>query len=149
MAVMLLIFGRGAAGQAAVSAAPTFGEGGDMFIATLTPESANPFGYGTAHLLLNPEQQTVCFVILVADIKLPATAARIHKGAAGVNGPIVMSLRPPNASGFSTGCTHAPRSLILAIMQHPVDYYVNVHNMPYPEGAVRGQLFLCTPDLAC
>jgi hypothetical protein len=32
------------------------------------------------------------------------------------------------------------RSLIKAIIQYPEEYYVNVHNMPYPAGALRGQL---------
>jgi hypothetical protein len=149
IAVVLLIFSTCTAAQAAVSPAPTIGEGSSMFLATLTPEGTNLYGTGTAHLQLNPDEQRICFVILVGNIKLPATAAHIQLGAAGINGPIVVNLRPPNAAGVSTGCTHAPRSLIVAIMQHPVDYYVNVHNQPYPEGAVRGQLFLCTPNAAC
>jgi CHRD domain len=140
MAVMLLVFSGCAAAQNAVSPAPMLREGSSTFLATLTPEGTNTHGTGTARLQLNPEQQTVCFVIIVAGIKLPATAAHIHRGAAGITGPIVVPLRPPNAAGLSTGCTHAPRSLIVAIMQHPADYYVNVHNTPYPEGAVRGQL---------
>jgi hypothetical protein len=138
--VALLIFSGCAAVQNAVSPAPTLGEGSGTFVATLAPEGTNTHGTGTAHLQLNPEQQTICFVIIVGGIELPATAAHIHKGAAGITGPIVVYLRPPNAAGLSTGCTHAPRSLIVAIMQHPADYYVNVHNTPYPEGAVRGQL---------
>jgi hypothetical protein len=149
MVVALLVFSGCAAAQAAVSPAPTVGEGSSTFVATLTPEGTNPYGIGTAHLQLYPEQQTVCFVILVTHIKLPATATHIHTGAAGVTGPIVVYLRPPNAAGVSAGCMHAPRNLIVAIMQHPVDYYVNVLNKPYPEGAVRGQFFLCTPYVAC
>jgi hypothetical protein len=144
MAVMMLIFSRGAEAQAAVSPTATLGQGSGLFLAVFTPEGTNPYGTGTAHLLFNTEQQTICFVIIVEDIKLPATAAHIHRGAAGINGPIVVNLRPPNGAGLSTGCTHVPRKLIVAIMQHSVDYYVNVRNKPYPAGAVRGQLFLCT-----
>jgi hypothetical protein len=140
MAVVLLVFSGCAAAQNAVSPAPTVGEGSSTFVATLTPEGTNTHGTGTARLQLNPAQQTVCSVIHVAGIELPATAAHIHQGAAGIIGPIVVHLPAPNAQGVSTGCTHAPRSLIVAIMQHPADYYVNVHNTPYPEGAVRGQL---------
>jgi CHRD domain len=149
MVVMQLIFSRSAAAQAAVSPTVTVGGGSSTLVATLTPEGTNIYGTGTAHLQLNADQQTICFVILVGDIKLPATAAHIHQGAAGINGPIVVYLRPPNDAGLSIGCTHAPRSLIRAMMQHSVDYYVNVYNTPYPEGAVRGQLFSCTPYLAC
>lgn len=137
--MVLLIFSGCAAPRNAVSPAPTVG-GGSTFVATLMPEGTNTHGSGTARLLLNPDQQTVCSVIRVTGIALPATAAHIHQGAAGINGPIVVHLPAPNAAGVSTGCTHAPRTLIAAIMQHPTGYYVNVHNAPYPEGAVRGQL---------
>jgi hypothetical protein len=143
---VVLIFSSCAEAQAAVSPTATLGEGSGTFIAVFVPEGRNPYGTGAAHLLLNPERQTICFVIIVEDIHLPATAAHIHRGAAGINGPIVVNLRPPNAAGLSTGCTHVPRKLIVAIMQHSVDYYVNVHNMPYPKGAVRGQLFSCSSN---
>jgi hypothetical protein len=32
------------------------------------------------------------------------------------------------------------RELALAILKHPADYYVNVHNAEFPAGAARGQL---------
>jgi hypothetical protein len=149
MAVLLLVLGGCAAAQNAVSPAPTLSEGGGAFVAALTPEGTNTHGTGTARLQLNPDHQTVCSVIHVASIELPATGAHIHVGAAGVKGPIVLNLQAPNAQGFSTGCTRAPRTLIDTIMQHPANYYVNVHNKSYPEGAVRGQLAACTPRVDC
>jgi CHRD domain-containing protein len=33
-----------------------------------------------------------------------------------------------------------PMALSLGLMEHPSRYYVNVHNRPFPEGAIRGQL---------
>jgi hypothetical protein len=33
-----------------------------------------------------------------------------------------------------------PRALSLGLRANPAHYYVNVHNKPYPEGAIRGQL---------
>jgi CHRD domain len=140
MVVLLLVFSGCAAAQNAVSPAPTVGGGSSTFVARLMPEGTNANGSGTASLQLNPDQQTICSVIHVTGIELPATAAHIHQGAAGVTGPIIVHLPTPNAQGVSTGCTRAPRSLILAIMQHPAGYYVNVHDTPYPAGAVRGQL---------
>jgi CHRD domain len=149
MAVVLFVFSGCAAAQNAVSPAPTISDGGGMFVATLAPESPNTHGSGTARLLLNPDQQMICSVIHVKDIEVPATAAHIHQGAAGTKGPIVVHLQPPNAQGVSTSCTRAPRKLIVAIMDHPAGYYVNVHNMSYPEGAVRGQLAVCTSHMGC
>ncbi len=147
MALLLLVFSGCVASQNAVSPVPTAGDG--TLVTALTPEGTNTSGSGTARLQLNPEQQKICFLIHVSGIALPATAAHIHRGAAGINGPVVVPLMPPNAQGVSTGCTHAPHDLIVAIMQHPADYYVNVHNARYPEGAVRGQLSPCDPRSGC
>ena len=151
MAVVLLVFSGCAAAQNAVAPVPTATHvaGSGTLVTTLTPEGTNAHGTGNARLELNSGQQTICFAIHVADIALPATAAHIHRGAAGITGPIVVHLVAPNAHGVSTGCAHAPASLINAILQHPADYYVNVHNAPYPDGAVRGQLSTCAPHSVC
>jgi len=68
-------------------------------------------------------------------------AAHIHSAPAGVNGPIVVPLVPPT-SGSSSDCASVDRDLVLAILQHPENYYVNVHTTEYPGGAIRGQLAL-------
>ncbi len=60
-------------------------------------------------------------------------------GVAG--GVIVPHFLPlPDADGFSSGCISADRDLIVDIIQHPDEYYVNVHNADFPAGALRGQL---------
>jgi hypothetical protein len=66
-----------------------------------------------------------------------ATASHIHKGAAGVSGPVVV---PLGASFKKTGCTTAPASMAKAILAKPSAYYVNVHTPKFPNGAARGQL---------
>jgi hypothetical protein len=104
-------------------------------------------GSGTATITVNPGQEEVCWEIEAAGIELPATAAHIHVGAAGTAPPnnVVVTLTPPvevgdDASGFSSGCTTVDRALALDILKNPEDYYVNVHNVPHPTGAIRGQL---------
>jgi hypothetical protein len=105
------------------------------------PGPGDPDATGTARIILNQGQRTVCWRIHVANLTLPATAAHIHAAAAGVAGPIVVPLGPPDASGNSSGCaTGVSRSLIKAIRQHPGRYYVNVHTTDFPAGAARGQL---------
>lgn len=138
-----------AGGSSSNSSPPGRAAGGTTLVATLTPESPNTSGSGTARLRLNAEQQTLCFVLQVKGMALPATGAHIHRGAAGSNGPIVVPLTPPNAQGVSTGCTHVSSDVLRTLTQHPADYYVNVHNAPYPEGAVRGQLSTCGPRMNC
>ena len=53
---------------------------------------------------------------------------------------MVVGLTPPPTGGSSSGCVSADREEIKEIIQHPEEYYVNVHNADFPLGAVRGQL---------
>lgn len=72
------------------------------------------------------------------------TASHIHRGAAGVNGPIVINLVPTGTS-FNQGRlrgTIAVTDAALAdeIRGTPGNFYVNVHTTPFPGGEIRGQL---------
>jgi hypothetical protein len=98
----------------------------------------DPDGSGYALISLSPSTNRLCFDIVVKDIE-PATAAHIHKGAPGVDGPVVVTLTPPSG-GESLGCVDLDADLFKDIKMHPEDYYVNVHNAEYPDGALRGQL---------
>jgi hypothetical protein len=102
------------------------------------PGPGDPDGSGEAFLALNQGQGEICFQLAVSDIA-PATAAHIHRGPEGVAGPVVVGLAPPT-SGFSSGCVSVDRDLVKEIRQNPSGFYVNVHNAPFPGGAIRGQL---------
>jgi hypothetical protein len=120
-------------------------DSGRKFTTTLTgaaevPGPGDPDGSGTATITLNYGQSTVCWEITVSNIALPATGAHIHEGPVGVAGPIDVALSPPDASGSSSGCASVDREEIKEIIQHPEEYYVNVHTTEYPGGAIRGQL---------
>ena len=80
----------------------------------------------------------VCYELEVERIK-PATAAHIHRGGPSVAGNIVVELKAPT-DGSSEGCKAISKKLSKKLREHPSHYYVNVHNDPYPEGAIRGQL---------
>jgi hypothetical protein len=121
-------------------------QGGRSFFTEMTgaqeaPGPGDPDGSGTALITLNQGQGTVCFELTVDNITLPATAAHIHVAPAGSPGPVVVGLVAPGADGTSSGCIeNVDRDLIKAIRQNPEAYYVNVHNVDFPPGAVRGQL---------
>ena len=119
-------------------------DGGRNFTTTLTgaaevPGPVDPDGSGAVTITLNHGQGEVCFDLTVSGIA-PATAAHIHVGPVGVAGPVVVGLTAPTG-GSSSGCiSGVNQDLIKAIIQHPEEYYVNVHNADYPSGALRGQL---------
>jgi hypothetical protein len=102
------------------------------------PGPGDPNGFGTAHIALFPSSGKICYVLTAFRIA-PANAAHIHEGPAGVAGPVVVELRPPTF-GLSGGCTSADPELVGDIAANPTEYYVNVHNQPFPDGAIRGQL---------
>jgi len=95
-------------------------------------------GTGSATVTIDPAKSEVCYTLKVSGIE-PATMAHIHKGAAGVSGPVVVPLDAPT-SGTAQGCKPAAAEVIAAIVASPADYYVNVHNATFPKGAIRGQL---------
>jgi hypothetical protein len=111
--------------------------------ATLTgdvevPGPGDPKGSGTVVVTLKPDTGDVCYELSVANLQ-EATAAHIHQGEKGKEGPVAVPLDAPK-TGAAKGCTKAEVIVIEAIMQDPTDYYVNVHHAAFPTGAVRGQL---------
>jgi hypothetical protein len=127
------------------SVLPASGEvGGRTFTVELTgeaevtpdgvPNQGDLDGSGTATLTINPGVGQVCWTIEVTDVEL-ILAAHIHAAPSTTTGPVVVPLNP-----YTGGCTDVDRELAVAIITDPASYYVNVHNTPYPAGALRGQL---------
>ncbi|HSH23698.1 MAG TPA: CHRD domain-containing protein [Acidimicrobiales bacterium] len=112
----------------------------------------DPDGRGEAYVFgIDGDEKTLCYVLTVDDIAT-ATAAHIHEGPPGKNGPVVVNLAAP-ADGNAADClTEGEQDKFVAgengellttvaeILDRPEDYYVNVHNAEYPGGAIRGQL---------
>src|SRR5829696_5603934 len=100
------------------------------------PGPGDPNGWGEAEV--NVYKAKVCYELEVKRIK-PATAAHIHRGGPNVAGPVVVELKAPT-DGSSEGCKAISKQLSKKLRDNPSHYYVNVHNDPYPDGAIRGQL---------
>ena len=106
----------------------------------------DPDGRGEVHVFgIDGDPTTVCYVLLVDKIA-PATAAHIHKAAAGANGPVVVNLAAPGDGNAADCLTEGEAGKFVGgqtvadILANPGDYYVNVHNAEYPGGALRVQL---------
>ena len=67
------------------------------------PGPGDPDGNGTVEVRVDPRNGEICWNLYARAIE-PATAAHIHRGAAGVAGPPVMTLTTPDANGRSEGC---------------------------------------------
>ena len=120
---------------------------------TLAAGNGDPDGSGIAELVINMDQDNnqsgtaqICFNIKVAEISSP-TEAHIHAGNRFENGPIVVPLFgtdtitvfPDASCGFS-GCVQESFEVLFNITSRPIDFYVNVHNIDFPQGAIRGQV---------
>jgi hypothetical protein len=101
------------------------------------PGPGDPDGRGLARISIDTESGEICYKIRVRRID-PAMAAHIHEAARGEAGPVVQGLEAPT-DGSSSGCV-INDTLADELAANPSDYYINVHNTPYPAGAVRGQL---------
>jgi hypothetical protein len=115
---------------------------GNNFVATLTGANevpaADPDGSGVAQISINDATNQVCTDLEVRDIS-QVTAAHIHRGAAGVNGPVVITLDAPDDND-SDDCDTVADSLVDELRHNPGGFYVNVHTADYPNGAIRGQI---------
>ena len=102
------------------------------------PGPGDPDGGGTVQVTLNPDKNEVCYDLTVTKVD-EATAAHIHEGAVGKDGPVKLGLDAPKG-GSAKGCKTAEAAVVKDIMANPANYYVNVHSKDFPKGAVRGQL---------
>ena len=110
------------------------------------PGSGSPDGSGLAAITVNGT--SVTFSILVKGISTP-TLAHIHKAALGASGSVVFDFHAPTfTSGFATGTVTGAASDVADLLANPSLYYVNVHTVEFPAGALRGQLGPATQPTA-
>jgi hypothetical protein len=95
-------------------------------------------GTGTARIAINDATNQVCTDLEVRNIG-NVTAAHIHEGRAGVNGPPVITLDAPDDDD-SDDCDTVSDALVDRMRRMPGDFYVNVHTTDFPNGAIRGQI---------
>jgi hypothetical protein len=102
--------------------------------------TTEPNAKGTAVLRIRKDAGMICYRLHAENVTLPTVAAHIHRGGAGVNGPVVFPFTAPGADGNSSGCASGDASLIDEILANPAGFYVNVHTKEHPGGAIRSQL---------
>ncbi len=101
-------------------------------------------GSGTASFTLI--DNTIYYTLTVEGLSGPVTAAHLHRGQRGVNGPVVFDLggdfnfhAPNTATGEIAGLTSADVADLLS-----GSLYLNVHTSANPGGEIRGQVDLAS-----
>jgi len=101
---------------------------------------------GFAIFSLKPSHDHIKFSIRWSNTSAP-TAAHVHKGGIGVNGPIVVGFFDASPDGLPAsltavaGSATAPAAVINKIKEDPIGHYGNLHTTEFTGGAVRGQFF--------
>ncbi len=108
------------------------------------PGPGSQKGKGEIHVFVKVPKKKVCFNFEVSKLD-PITAGHIHKGTADVAGPIKVTLfedqQGLEGTGNYEGCAKGLRKKLLKkITGNPEKFYVNLHTLDYPDGAIRGQL---------
>jgi hypothetical protein len=113
-----------------------------------TPNQGDPDGTAIGTLLLDDgtggSTGFATFNVTVANVDFPFTGFHIHQAPSTTTGSIVLNFGSPET--FRTGNIVAgtvpglSSSTIDAVFANPQGFYFNMHNQPFPGGAVRDQL---------
>ena len=101
---------------------------------TNEPAGGDADGTGSFSAMVDVGNGDFCYA-LKADKIAAATMAHVHSGAAGTNGPPVVTIALTDDN-----CMAVEPDVLKAMIAHPENYYVNIHNAEFPAGAIRGQL---------
>jgi len=107
----------------------------------------NSRGIGAGLVSLDRTRTSLRYALLVDSLSTPASAAHIHKGAFGVNGPVRIELTVPTP--YSTNVVPVGDSIFTFLESDLL--YMNVHNANFPGGEIRGQVrngLFCAPSSA-
>ena len=118
------------------------------------PPNASP-GSGLATISYDDVAATITYEVIFSGLVSPASAAHIHLGPAGANGPVLLPF--PSVPGVTSGSFSGVFSIADLIPKPALgvetiaqavaaglngQLYVNIHDATFPGGEIRGQLVL-------
>ena len=113
------------------------------FVATAAGEAGKMVkmepAYAKGTITVNSKTDHVCSQIVTKGL-VKITAAHIHRGVKGVNGPVVVAFVTKSIGTGKISCIIVPAASAKAIIKNPKGFYINVHTAKFPNGAVRAQL---------
>jgi hypothetical protein len=110
--------------------------------------TGDPDGRGKAEFTFDTEQGTVCYELEVEGISEPVEpapgvgSAHIHfLAGGGIAVDLEADFQPDKSDEFkASGCVEVDSALLQAIIENPEQFYVNIHNVEFPGGALSGLL---------
>jgi len=124
----------------AITNAEAGGTGAAQIAMTVTRDSSNTVTGGSA---------TMTFQVSGFNSTTTVVGAHIHRGAAGINGPVIVNtglsgVTPFTLSGgtgqFTARDVPVDAATMQSILENPAGWYFNVHSPANPGGFARGQL---------
>lgn len=109
-------------------------------------DALDPDASGSARLEIGGA--SIRFHITTSENLGKVVATHLHQGAAGVNGPMVIELNPGFFGTVLDGSVPVEAELSARVVSSPSQYYVKLHSLKFPGGAIRGQLHPCRPSAA-
>jgi len=104
-------------------------------------DALDPDASGSARLELGGA--SIRFHVTTSSNLGKVVATHLHEGAAGVNGPMVVELNPGFTGKVLDGSIPVESDLAARVLSNPGQFYVKLHSLKFPGGAIRGQLHPC------
>ena len=105
-------------------------------------DARDPEATGTAVLEFT-DATTVRFSVHTKGIGT-VIATHIHRGPAGLMGPMAREINPGfEGDSFRGTASGIPPEIVADILKRPSGFYLKLHSLRYPGGAIRGQLVGC------
>jgi hypothetical protein len=140
-----------AAGLLAIVPSTVSGVADEVFTGTFAGTAEMPpvttGAGGTAYVFINPGATEIKYAVSYAGLSGRLVAVHINAGAAGVTGPIMLTLAAGPSTMFGTltpasfhTTTAAPTWAAALALIRGGKAYVNLHTVAHPDGEVRAQL---------
>ncbi len=106
----------------------------------VVPGPGEKGGNGKATIEVKKSKRKVCFEITFKNIAEP-NSGNLHKGVKGEKGPRKIDFFTKPTASPAEGCVKkVKKKLLNKVQNHPENFYVQLHNTQFPDGAIRGQL---------
>lgn len=110
--------------------------------------TGDPDGRGKAEFTFDTDEGTVCYEIEVEGIAEPVEPApgvgsgHIHfLATGGIAVDLETDFQRDQSDEFkASGCVEVDSALLQAIVENPDQFYVNIHNVEFPGGALAAPL---------